>query len=197
VLSTTLLKVARDDGLIDVVPATPRIRQKDNPRTYFQFEPLVSKDKDEYERLKAGTKRLAAEGNVVRGVTVTEELYVLILFCFHSFVHPTTTELYALKHNDIALQTNPKRLLVTVRNGKTGLRIANAMSGAVAPYQRRRQRYPNASGEDYIFLSHYPNRGTAARVFARQFNALLEETGMKMEVYRVKVKVSFKYEGGS
>ena len=40
---------------------------------------------------------------------------------------------------------------------------------------------PDAIGEDYVFLPHYENRATAARVFARQFNALLEETGLKMD----------------
>src|SRR4029078_8814062 len=92
-----------------------------------------------------------------------------------------TTERYALKHNDITIAEEPKRLLVTVRNGKTGMRIANTLDGAVAPYKRLCQRYPDAKGEDYLFLPHYENRVTAARVFARQFNALLEETGLKMD----------------
>lgn len=102
-----VLKVARDDGLIDVVPATPRVRQKDNPRSFFRFEPLVPKERNEYQRLLAGAKQLAAQGTVVRGVIVTDELYDLILFCVHAFVRPTTTELYALKRNDITVETNP------------------------------------------------------------------------------------------
>ena len=112
---------------------------------------------------------------------ITEELYDLILFTVHSFVRPMTTELYALKHNDITIAEETKRLLVTVRNGKTGMRIANTLDGAVAPYKRLRQRYPDATEEDYIFLPHYENRVTAACVFARQFNALLEETQLKMD----------------
>ena len=46
-----VLKVARDNGLIDVVPATPRQRQKDNPRSFFRFAPLVEPDRDEYQQL--------------------------------------------------------------------------------------------------------------------------------------------------
>jgi len=42
-----------------------------------------------------------------------------------------------------------KRLLVTVRNGKTGYRV------------------------------DYPNRATASRIFQLQFNQLMEETGLK------------------
>ena len=91
-----------------------------------------------------------------------------------------TTELYAFKHNDITIQEDPKDrakwLLVTVRNGKTGMRVANTLEGAVAPYMRLRQRYPDATGKDYIFLPQYQNRATAVRIFARKFNALLEET---------------------
>ena len=92
-----------------------------------------------------------------------------------------TTELFALKHNEITIADEPKRLLVTVRYGKPGMRIANTMEGAIAPYKRLCQRYPDATGEDYLFLPHYENRATAARAMARQFNALLEETGLKMD----------------
>ena len=86
-----VLKVARDDGLIDVVPASPRVKQKDNPRPFFRFHPLVAKTSDEYERLLKAAKEMATEGVIVRGVQVTEELRDLILFCVHSFVRPTTT----------------------------------------------------------------------------------------------------------
>ncbi len=79
---------------------------------------------------------MAKEDVVVRGVEVTEELYDLIVFCVHAFVRPTTTELYALKHDDIVIETEPKRLLVTIRSGKTGFRIANTMFGAVIAYHR-------------------------------------------------------------
>ena len=174
-----VLKVARDDGLIAFLPATPRGRQKDNPRAYFQFAPLVANERDEYQRLLKGAKQLASEHTLIRGVRVTGELYDLILFCVHSFVRPTTTELYALKHNDITHGTDPKRLLVTVRKGKTGFRVANTTAGAVAPYNRLRKRYPKAGGDDYIFFPDYPNRATAARIFQRQFNELLVRTGLK------------------
>jgi hypothetical protein len=178
-----VMKVVRDDGLIDVVPDTPRVTVKDNPRPFFRFHPLVAREQDEYDKLKAGAKKLAAEGVIVRGVHVTEELYDLILFATHSFVRPMTTELYALKHNDISIQDggDEKWLQVVVRNGKTGMRIASTMPGAVPPYRRICARYPDAKGEDYIFFPHYENRATAARVFARQFNAVLEAEELKID----------------
>ena len=74
-----------------------------------------------------------------------------------------------------------KRLLVTVRNGKTGYRVANTMAGAISAYDHIKARYPDAGGEDYLFLPDYPNRATASRIFQRQFNQLMEETGLKFD----------------
>ena len=164
-----VLKVARDDGAIDAVPETPRTRQKDNPRPFFRFYPLVDKDKDTYKALLAAAKEMGEQGESVRGVAATDELYDLILFVTHTFVRPTTTELYALRHADIQVAEKPGRLLLTVRNGKTGYRIANSMEAAVRVYRRIQKRYPDAGAEDHLFLPHYTNRATAARIFQRQF----------------------------
>jgi len=177
-----VMKVARDDGVIDSIPATPRVRQRDNPRPFFQFAPLVTTERDEWDKLKRGAKQLAATATVIRGVTVTHELYDLLLFCVHSFVRPTTTELYALKHSDVSIALDPPRLVLTIRNGKTGFRVANTMPGAVPVYKRIQERYPAAQDEDYLFLPGYPNRQTAARIFQRQFNHLLADTGLRRDV---------------
>jgi hypothetical protein len=178
-----VLKVARDDGVIDDVPDTPRTRQKDNPRAFFRFYPLVPKERDTYKKLLEAAQELADERVVIRGVPVTDELYDLILFVTHSFVRPTLTELYALRHNDVEIADSPKRLLVTVRNGKTGFRTANTMQGAVAAYSRAKKRYPDAKGEDYLFFPHYPNRETASRLVQRQFNAAMERAHIKHDPF--------------
>lgn len=173
-----VLKVARDDGVIDAVPATPRARQKDAPRSYFPFHPLVAKKDDLYKKVIETAKRLGAEGKEVRGLPITDELYDLTLFLTHSFVRPTVSELYALKHSDITVADNPKRLLVTVRAGKTGYRVANSMPGAVAVYERIRKRHPDAQPSDYLFYPYYLNRETAARNVQRQFRVVLDEAGI-------------------
>jgi len=177
-----VMKVARDEGVIDHVPDTPRTRQRDNPRPLFRFYPLVSKEDDAYKKLLDAAKTIAGEGVVVRGVPVTDELYDIILFVTHSFVRPTTTELYAIKHNDVTVADDPKRLIVIVRNGKTGFRSANTMSAAVSVYERIRKRYPDAKGEDYIFLPEYSNRQTAGRIIQRQFHELLSRASLETDV---------------
>jgi hypothetical protein len=174
-----VLKVARDDGVIDSIPSTPRTRQKDNPRSYFPFHPLVAKEADAYQAILKAAKDLASEGASVRGVLVTEELYDLILFVTHSFVRPIVSELYALKHGDVTVATDPKRLLLTIRNGKTGYRIANTMPAAVGVYDRIKARHPDARSDDHLFFAGYPNRETASKIVQRQFREVMERAGVQ------------------
>ena len=54
-----VLKIARDEGVIDAVPETPRSRVKDNPRPFFRFHPLVAKDNDNYQKLLRQVKQMA------------------------------------------------------------------------------------------------------------------------------------------
>ena len=189
-----VLKMAREEGVIDVVPDTPRAKQRDNPRPFFRFYPLVSREGDVYKKILDTAKEMARERVIVRGVPVTEELYDIILFLTHSFVRPIVSELYAIKHTDVTVAESPKRLIVVVRDGKTGFRTANTMPGAVAVYERSRKRNSHARGEDYVFLPRYQNRITASKIIQRQFKELLTRakvgddpiSGMKHTIYSLR-----------
>lgn len=174
-----VLKVARDDGVIDSIPSTPRTRQQDNPRSYFPFHPLVSKEDDVYQAVLKAAQDLSVEQAVIRGVPITEELYDLILFTSHSFVRPIISELYAIRHRDVTVADDPRRLLLTIRNGKTGYRVANTMPAAVSVYDRIRQRYPDAKPDDFLFFADYANRETASKIVQRQFREVMKRAGVK------------------
>jgi hypothetical protein len=174
-----VLKVARDDGVIDAVPSTPRTRQQDNPRSYFPFYPLVAKEDDAYQAILKAAQELVDEETLIRGVPITDELYDLILFTSHSFVRPIISELYALRHRDVTVADDPRRLLLTIRNGKTGYRVANTMPAAVSVYDRIRQRYPDAKPDDYLFFADYSNRETASKIVQRQFREVMKRAGVK------------------
>ena len=179
-----ILKVARDDGVIDDIPSTPRRKSHDNPRPFFRFAPLVAKKSDQYKLLLDKAKQLAKEKYAVRGITITDELHDLILFVVHSFIRPTSTELYSLKHADITVAKDPKRLILTIRNGKTGHRISNTMEAAVSVYERIVKRYPkHSTPTDYLFLPQYSNRGTASRIINRQFNEVLAQGNLKHDPF--------------
>ena len=178
-----VMKVARDVGVIDEVPDTPRRKQKDNPRPFFRFYPLVPRDRDAFQALLSAARGMAEEEVIVRGVRVTDELYDLILFVTMTFVRPISTELYALCHADIEVARDPNRLLLTVRNGKTGYRHANSMPAAVPIYERICKRNPGFRPDDFLFLPEYPNRATASRIIQRQFNAALDRAGLTSDPF--------------
>ena len=117
------------------------------------------------------------------------------MFVTHTFVRPIASELYALRHRDITIAENPKRLLINIRDGKTGYRVSNSMGAAVAVYKRIKERYPQQSKPtDFLFLPDYPNRSTASRIIQRQFKRLLELakletdpfTGQKHSLYSLR-----------
>jgi Phage integrase family len=178
-----VMKLARQEGIIDFVPATPRIKRLDNPRPFFRFSPLVDKEHDEYKKLLDTAKAMADEKLRVRDTIVTDELYDFILFMTHSFLRPTESEIYALTHRDIAVANDPKRLIITIRKGKTGHRIVNTMPAAVSVYGRMKSRNKGFSIDDFIFLPRYKNRSTAKQIMQRQFNALLQRCQLKEDRY--------------
>jgi hypothetical protein len=186
-----VMKLARLEGVIDFVPATPRVKRMDNPRPFFRFHPLVDKKHDEYKKLLETAKEMADEKVRVRDTIVTDELYDFILFMAHSFLRlmahsflrPTESEVYALTHRDIVVADDPKRLIVTVRKGKTGHRILNTMPAAVSVYSRLKSRNKGATTDDFIFFPAYKNRSTAKQIVQRQFNALLERCHLKKDRY--------------
>ena len=176
-----VLKIARDEGVIDNVPATPRARVKDNPRPFFRFAPLVSKEDDAYQKLLKAVKQMDGQGVQVRGFAVDDEFYDLLLFLTHSFVRPIMSELYAIRHSDVTIADDPRRLIVTVRDGKTGFRAANTMEAAVSVYERIKKRYPSAKPEDYIFYPQWNNRTTASGMVQRLFNEVLRVSGLETD----------------
>ena len=141
-----VLKLARDRGAIVTVPDLPRTSRHDNPRPYFRFSPLVTKEDDEYQKLLANSKKMATEGVRVRETIVTEELYDMIIFLVHSFVRPIETEFYALKHKHVSVTQDPRALLLTIANGKTGFRLSNTMPAAVTVYEKIKKRNQDMSG---------------------------------------------------
>ena len=178
-----VLKLAQQEGIIDSIPATPRVKRQDNPRSFFRFYPLVDRKHDEYQLLLKTAKVMAEEKVRVRETIVTDELYDFILFMTHSFMRPTESEIYALTHRDIAIADDPKRLIITIRKGKTGHRISNTMPAAVAVYNRIKLRHQGYTNNDFLFLPGYKNRSSAKRIMQRQFNALLERCHLKQDRY--------------
>ena len=125
----------------------------------------MPKEDDEYQKLLVTAKKMANEKVRVRETIVTEELYDMVLFLAHSFVRPIETEFYALKHKHISVTDDPRTLLLTIADGKTGFRLSNTMPAAVTVYERIKKRNSTLTGpEDYLFIPQYQNRSSAKRI---------------------------------
>jgi hypothetical protein len=78
---------------------------------------------------------------------------------------------------------DPKRLIMTIRKGKTGYRSSNTMPAAVSVYERICERSSERHPDEYLFLPEYTNRTTASQIMRRQFNALLKRAGLEVDPY--------------
>jgi integrase len=146
-----VLKTAYEAKAIDSIPPLPKVPRRDNPRNWF--------DEEEYERLLATARESAKEGIKVRGVPITMELYYFIVFLVHSFLRPTESEVFALKHR--APERRPeitptprrenqnKECDSMVRYNRVRARFLRPPEGALPQSQSNRLRLPARVSEPH------------------------------------------------
>ena len=66
------------------------------------------------------------------------------------------------------------------------LNIAIKRLPIIGILKRIRQRNPDHNNDTPLFLPEYTNRTTAAKVVQRQFNAVLDQTGLEVDPYTQK-----------
>ena len=119
--------------MIDKIPLLPKIdvgrKNKDNPRPSFSEE--------EYKLLLRTIRLCESKKEVVDGTPITLEHYYCILFQVHTFMRPTYSELFGVRHKDITVMKNPQRLDIQVK-GKTGFRTVSSLPYAVEFYSKLR-----------------------------------------------------------
>ncbi len=175
------MMVARDQGVISSIPSTPRPERKEEPRSFFRFHPLVEKERDQYKRLLETTKKLAAEKHRDGSVVIKDELYEFILWMTHTFMRPTASEAFAVRFQDVETAQDPKRLLITLRRGKTGYRVINSLPAAVSVFNRLSKRKHQPS--DYLFQPTVTNRSYAAAYTGKMFRVALKCAGIERDLY--------------
>ena len=143
---------------------------EDNPRPSFS--------ESKYKKFLKTTRDLIQADTIVRGIKLTDEVYYLFVFLVHSFLRPVESEVYAIKHQDVQVQSKPDRLEIRVQ-GKTGFRVVSTMPDAVVFYEKLCELKPNHKEDDYIFFNDYPNRSTALRNINRQFATIVDVAGLR------------------
>ena len=168
-----VLRLAYDDGVMQTIPPSPKIERKDNPRVSFSEE--------QYSSFLKGISSAIKRKDTVRGNVISDEFYYFVLLLVHSYVRPTRTEAFGLKHHDIEIKDIPPHIQLDV-DGKTGKRLSASTEYGVELYQKLKACNPGYnSPEDYIFLPKIKNRETATRIGQRFFNHVVEQENLKFD----------------
>lgn len=202
-----VLTYALKKELIKALPVFPKIKKEDSPRGWFttrEYRRVWSAAKRligaEYEiravgnanddgedaqhiiypkgDLKKGKKKL---GKPIRNITITYDLYNLIVFMTNSFVRPT--DIKVLKHKHVAVIRNEYEYLrLSLPKTKKHDKPIVTMKWAVVVYERIRDYYAKqglAKADDYVFMPQQRNRDYALKDLQRQFSVVLNDVGLK------------------
>lgn len=178
----TILRYAQRRGVITALPAFPTLKTIDKPRPWFsstEYAALHSVCRANIGKVfqKSGTK-----GEQRRSITITDELYDLVLFMTNAFVRPTDIKVLQHKHVQIVRGAHSYLRLTHPPTKGHGNPVVT-MEEAVNVYERlleRQKREGFGRPEDYVFQpAHAENREYALRLLTRQFDKLLELSKLK------------------
>ena len=196
-----LLHAARH-SFIQHIPEFPKVGIEDKPRGWFNV--------GEYKAITKASKKLAgkkvewrahtppAEGSyfcapgeklepndrLIKRIEMTRDLSDLIVFMVNSYIRPTDIRNMQHKHVEIIRREwTYLRLSLPPRKGHSF--PITTMPWAVKVYERIRRRQVLEFGrdihpEDYVFMPQAASRDNAMKLLARQFEIVLEITGMKL-----------------
>jgi integrase len=178
----TILRYAQRVGVLNALPAFPTLKTIDTPRAWFNSAEYTKLHRTCDANIGKVFKKAGTKGEQRRNITITQELYDLILFMTNSFIRPT--DIKVLQHKHIAV----------IRAEQTYLRLSHpptkghgspvvTMPEAVEIYDRLLERQRKEGfGEpgDYLFQpEHHENRDYALRTITRQFDQLLTIANLK------------------
>lgn len=177
----TIMRYAHRVGAILSLPAFPKLKTVDTARAWFnsgEYGALHSVCRANIgETVTVKTK----DGRFLRNVTITQELYDLIIFMMNSFIRPTDVKVLQHKHVHV------------MRGKRTYLRLTHpptkghadpvvTLEMAVEVYDRlleRQKREGFGKPDDYLFQPEQQNRDYALRNLSRQFDQLLKLANLK------------------
>jgi hypothetical protein len=192
-----VMTVAAKHRLIPSIPHFPTVSAPDNPRGYFTVDEyrrmrhraraLVGKRFDvrkltdeEGQELPTSYFELGAsfEGRRVRIVTITRELYELIVFMVNSYIRPTDIKTMQNKHVEIVRNEHHYlrlRLPTTKKHADPIVTQTTAISAYERLIAHNKAQSWGTAPDDYVFFPNYENRANALKVLQRQFELLMSD----------------------
>lgn len=202
-----VLQQAARKNWIHHIPEFPHVGVEDKPRGWFTVaeyqklyrtaKSLIGKTADEIRIIENdGTSRMVwwlrdeprpVGSEKVRSQKITAELNDMIVFTINSFIRPTDLKNMQNKHVDV-INGESTYLKLNLPPSKGHKHPIATMRWAVKVYERiaRRNAAKGMSGpEDYVFMPERNNKNSrdyALVALTRQFDALLDITGLKRSV---------------
>lgn len=176
-------------GVIDTIPLLPRMersRKNTTPRPSFSFDDRNNEWKkfEGFVRDNIGKSYKTKKGkDEYSNLVLHKDFYHLISLMNASFLRPSQTEVFAIKHSDITINEDPKRLTIRVRDGKTGFRYVETMQFGVDTYNAIKDYYPEHSQDEYVLFPSYKNRQTIQVYCGRLMREILRELDMKEDEF--------------
>jgi len=201
-LTRKVLQHAARHSFIQHIPEFPKVGIEDKPRGWFNV--------GEYKAITKASKKLAgkkvewrahtppAEGTyfcapgeklestdrLVKRIEMTRDLSDLIVFMVNSYIRPTDVRNMQHKHVEI-IRREWTYLRLSLPPSKGHSFPVTTMPWAVKVYERICRRQTQEFGrailpEDYVFMPQAASRDNAMKLLARQFEIVLEVTGMKL-----------------
>ena len=196
-----LLHAQRTKMLVQL-PQFPRVGARDQPRDHFSV--------GEYLKLWRAARRMAGQvwelrkvvvagsvqiqcalagqgqiGQLVRRLLIRPDLSSLIVFMVNGFLRPTDIKWLQHKHVEV-VRNSYSYLRLRLPSSKRHSDPIVTMPTAVKVYARMIQR-AKAEGHEitsqhYVFGAHYASRELALKEYQRQFDLLMQQTGLRQGV---------------
>ena len=185
------------------VPEFPKVGVEDKPRGYFQvqeYEALykaakkIAGKKVEWRKHTTGEgsyfcepkMRLEPGDKLIRNIEMTWDFADLIVFMVNSYIRPTDIKNMQYQHVDVVKTEGREYLRLRLPPSKGHSFPITTMPYAVKVFERLcRRRKPKDANDDfkimpneYVFLPEIKNRDYALKQLQRQFEVLLEMTGL-------------------
>ena len=182
----TILRYAQRMGVITALPAFPTLRTVDNPRGWLNSLEYNKLHNTARANIGKTFNKIIAKGEQRRNITLTQELYDLILFMTNTFVRPTDIKILQHKHITI-VQGKSSYLRLSHPATKNHTSPMVSMPAAIDTYKRilaRQRKEGYGQPDDFVFQpQNAANRAYAMRQLHRQLDQLFSMTDLKVDAY--------------
>ena len=169
-------------GYIKNAPLKPKVKVKDNPRSFLplaQYKELrrvsmLALGKEFELRQRKGVK--SGQGKLLRRVTVTKDLIYAIPFMVYTFIRPSDLKTMQHRHIEIRSGARGDYLYMPIPETKKHDKPITSLPRAAYYYKKLREHHQKIGygrDEDFLFLPDMLNRDSAYDKIANQFEAAL------------------------